>query len=44
MQQVDVFVAPSRHIRERFVADGGVPPERMVLLGKRMLAFRINVA
>jgi glycosyltransferase involved in cell wall biosynthesis len=35
MKQVDVFIAPSRHMRDRFVVDGGVPRERMVLLGKQ---------
>ena len=33
MQHVDVFIAPSRHLRDRFVDEGGLPRERVVLLG-----------
>lgn len=32
-KHVDVFIAPSRHLRDRFIDEGGLPRERMVLLG-----------
>lgn len=43
-QHVDLFVAPSRHLRERFVNEGGLPRERMVLLGAAALCHLLCAA